>query len=82
MKSHLQLNESYDQDIFVKVVDEIVAESTINIKKMRDYFEEFRGISEDIIESVKIKAAVRLMLIIEQEKVRRKKINKKWVIQI
>ena len=43
LKSHLQLNESYDQDMFVKVVDEIVAESTINIKKMRDYFEEFRA---------------------------------------
>ena len=52
------------------MVTDICEESKTNIEKMQQYFEQYRHFSSEIIESIKVKAAARVMLTIEREKVR------------
>jgi|MDTB01.1.fsa_nt_gb NhaP-type Na+/H+ or K+/H+ antiporter len=73
LKSHTAVyaqDNLHEQDAWIGMVTDICEESKTNIEKMQQYFEQYRHFSSEIIESIKVKAAARVMLTIEREKVR------------
>ena len=70
LKSHTVYAQDnlHEQDAWIGMVTDICEESKTNIEKMQQYFEQYRHFSSEIIESIKVKAAARVMLTIERKR--------------
>ena len=69
MKERIHQGVDHQKDTWARIIDEICLESESNIQKMVNYFEKYRNFSPEIVEAIKVKAAVRVMLTLEREKV-------------
>jgi hypothetical protein len=69
MKERIHQGVNHQKDTWARIIDEICQESESNIQKMVKYFEKYRNFSPEIVEAIKVKAAVRVMLTLEREKI-------------